>query len=104
MVGRRDRASAEPMVDLSYRQSAGRREAAAVLQAPYLCASVEFLMAVADFFLKALPPRPAPSAPLRPTAGPRPEAQTGETQTPTLWTRPTRRRSTGAGPHGQEPG
>uniref|UniRef100_A0A8D3DRE7 Vacuolar protein sorting-associated protein 13C n=1 Tax=Scophthalmus maximus TaxID=52904 RepID=A0A8D3DRE7_SCOMX len=55
MIGRRDQESSEAMVDVTYRQSAGEREVVAVLQKLYLCASVEFLMAVADFFLQALP-------------------------------------------------
>uniref|UniRef100_A0A3B4TYL0 Vacuolar protein sorting 13 homolog C n=1 Tax=Seriola dumerili TaxID=41447 RepID=A0A3B4TYL0_SERDU len=55
MVGRRDEDSLESMIDVTYRQSGGERELVAVLQKLYLCASVEFLMAVADFFLQALP-------------------------------------------------
>ncbi|XP_078029066.1 intermembrane lipid transfer protein VPS13C isoform X7 [Epinephelus lanceolatus] len=55
MVGRRDEDSPEAMIDVTYRQSAAEREVVAVLQKLYLCASVEFLMAVADFFLQALP-------------------------------------------------
>uniref|UniRef100_A0A671VVB0 Vacuolar protein sorting 13 homolog C n=1 Tax=Sparus aurata TaxID=8175 RepID=A0A671VVB0_SPAAU len=55
MVGRRDEQSSEAMIDLTYRQSAGEREVVAVLQKLNVCASVEFLMAVTDFFLQALP-------------------------------------------------
>uniref|UniRef100_A0A4W6CPA1 Vacuolar protein sorting 13 homolog C n=1 Tax=Lates calcarifer TaxID=8187 RepID=A0A4W6CPA1_LATCA len=55
MVGRRDEESSEAMIDVTYQQSGGEREVVAVLQKLYLCASVEFLMAVADFFLQALP-------------------------------------------------
>lgn len=55
MVRRREEQSAEPMIDMTYRQSSGGRELVAVLQKIYLCASVEFLMAVSDFFLQALP-------------------------------------------------
>ncbi|XP_067454112.1 intermembrane lipid transfer protein VPS13C isoform X1 [Thunnus thynnus] len=55
MVGRRDEQSSEVMIDVTYRQSGEEREVVAVLQKLYLCASVEFLMAVADFFLQALP-------------------------------------------------
>lgn len=43
------------MTEVTYRQSAGGRELVAVLQKLYLCASVEFLLAVTDFFLQALP-------------------------------------------------
>ncbi|XP_075939319.1 intermembrane lipid transfer protein VPS13C isoform X3 [Anarhichas minor] len=79
MVGRRDEESPEAMIDVTYRQSAGEREVVAVLQKLYLCASVEFLMAVADFFLQALPQTSALTAasapsdrlPLKQTAEPR---------------------------------
>ncbi|XP_028441459.1 vacuolar protein sorting-associated protein 13C isoform X1 [Perca flavescens] len=83
MVGRRDEESPEAMIDVTYRQSAAERDVVAVLQKLYLCASVEFLMAVADFFLQALPQSPtatAGSAPsdrlvLRQTAEPRADAE-----------------------------
>lgn len=76
------------MIDVTYRQSAAEQEVVAVLQKLYLCASVEFLMAVADFFLKALPQSPAQSAvpaqserlPLKQTTEPRADAKTGETE------------------------
>nr|XP_057944344.1 intermembrane lipid transfer protein VPS13C isoform X2 [Doryrhamphus excisus] len=55
MVSRRDSDSSEVMIDVTYRQRAGEREVVAVLQKLYVCASVEFLMAIADFFLQALP-------------------------------------------------
>ncbi|XP_061878990.1 intermembrane lipid transfer protein VPS13C isoform X1 [Entelurus aequoreus] len=58
MVGRQDSDSSEVMIDVTYRQCAGEREVVAVLQKLYVCASVEFLMAVADFFLQALPQVP----------------------------------------------
>ncbi|KAM8893527.1 intermembrane lipid transfer protein VPS13C isoform 2-T2 [Spinachia spinachia] len=60
MVGRRDE-SPESMIDVTYRQGAAQREVVAVLQKLYLCASVEFLMAVADFFLQALPQSSSPT-------------------------------------------
>uniref|UniRef100_A0AAQ4Q6C5 Vacuolar protein sorting 13 homolog C n=2 Tax=Gasterosteus aculeatus aculeatus TaxID=481459 RepID=A0AAQ4Q6C5_GASAC len=79
MVGRRDE-SPESMIDVTYRQSAAEREVVAVLQKLYLCASVEFLMAVADFFLQALPlsssSGPSDRLPLRQTAEPRADAKT----------------------------
>ncbi|XP_047187417.1 vacuolar protein sorting-associated protein 13C isoform X3 [Scophthalmus maximus] len=84
MIGRRDQESSEAMVDVTYRQSAGEREVVAVLQKLYLCASVEFLMAVADFFLQALPQSsssttttaPSDRLPLRQTTEPRADAKT----------------------------
>ncbi|CAL8243628.1 unnamed protein product [Lota lota] len=59
MVGRRAGESPEAMIDVTYRQCSTEREVVAVLQNLYLCASVEFLMAVADFFVQAMPQTPA---------------------------------------------
>uniref|UniRef100_UPI0037E99E70 intermembrane lipid transfer protein VPS13C n=1 Tax=Semicossyphus pulcher TaxID=241346 RepID=UPI0037E99E70 len=84
MLGRRAEQSSEPMIDVTYRQSPAEREVVAVLQKLYLCASIEFLMAVGEFFLQALPQSPTPSAasapsdrlPLRQTTEPRADAKT----------------------------
>ncbi|XP_056135016.1 intermembrane lipid transfer protein VPS13C [Lampris incognitus] len=84
MVGKRDEESSEAMIDVTYRQSAMDREVVAVLQKLYLCASVEFLMAVADFFIQALPQSPTQPAatsqadklPLKQIAEPRASADT----------------------------
>lgn len=75
------------MIDVTYRQSSGERDVVAVLQKLYLCASVEFLMAVADFFLQALPQSPTPPTSsatsdrlvLRQTTEPRADAKTSKT-------------------------
>ncbi|XP_061592670.1 intermembrane lipid transfer protein VPS13C isoform X5 [Cololabis saira] len=86
MVRRKEEDSSENMIDVTYRQGA-EREVVAVLQKLYLCASVEFLMAVADFFLQALQSSAAATTagttaattdrlPLRQTAEPRPAART----------------------------
>ncbi|XP_021333517.2 intermembrane lipid transfer protein VPS13C isoform X4 [Danio rerio] len=58
MLGRRDEETSEPMIDVTYSQSVDERSVVAVLQKLYLCASVEFLLAVADFFVQALPTSP----------------------------------------------
>ncbi|KAI7814086.1 putative vacuolar protein sorting-associated protein 13C [Triplophysa rosa] len=58
MLGRRDEETSEPMIDVQYSQSEEERSVVAVLQKLYLCASVEFLMAVGDFFVQALPTSP----------------------------------------------
>uniref|UniRef100_A0A3Q3JJ33 Vacuolar protein sorting 13 homolog C n=1 Tax=Monopterus albus TaxID=43700 RepID=A0A3Q3JJ33_MONAL len=63
MIRRRNEESSKAMIDLTYQQSKGEREVVAVLQELYLCASVEFLMAIADFFLQALPQSSTPSTP-----------------------------------------
>ncbi|KAK1874874.1 Vacuolar protein sorting-associated protein 13C [Dissostichus eleginoides] len=80
MVGRRDEDSAEAMIDVKYRQSAAEREVVFVLQRLYLCASVEFLITVADFFLQALPQTPNTATsdrlPLKQTAKPRADTNT----------------------------
>lgn len=73
------------MVEVTCRQSAGERELVAVLQKLYLCASVEFLLAVTDFFLQALPQSSAVTKssalsdklPLRETSGPQSSTKTG---------------------------
>ena len=89
MVDKRDEESDQAMIDVTYRQSAQEREVVAVLQNLYLCASVEFLMAVADFFIQAMPqspPVPARSAqpdktiqlPLKQLAEPRARPNSGE--------------------------
>ncbi|KAF7642767.1 hypothetical protein LDENG_00251000, partial [Lucifuga dentata] len=67
MIGKRDEDSADAMIDVTYRQSGSEQEVVAVLQQLYVCASVEFLMAVADFFLQALPQSSAPPTTSAPT-------------------------------------
>nr|XP_046254686.1 vacuolar protein sorting-associated protein 13C isoform X2 [Scatophagus argus] len=86
MVGRRDEGSSDAMIDVTYRQSAGEREVVAVLQKLYMCASVEFLMAVTEFFLQALPQSstlstsaPSNRQPLRQSAEPRANVKTAST-------------------------
>ncbi|KAG9352350.1 hypothetical protein JZ751_020763 [Albula glossodonta] len=64
MVGKRDEDSTDAMIDVTYSQNNSEQLVVAVLQKLYLCASVEFLMAVADFFIQALPQSP-PTAPER---------------------------------------
>ncbi|XP_068617083.1 intermembrane lipid transfer protein VPS13C [Brachionichthys hirsutus] len=82
MLACRDEEHAAPMIEVTYRQSARDREVVAVLQKLYLCASVEFLMAVTDFFLQALSPSqsgaaaPSDRLPLRQAAEPRADAKT----------------------------
>lgn len=79
MVGRRDEESLEAMIDVTFRRSAVDHELVAVLQNLYLCASVEFLMAVTDFFLQALASAPSDRLSLRQTPEPRVEAKTSKT-------------------------
>ncbi|XP_018619206.2 vacuolar protein sorting-associated protein 13C isoform X1 [Scleropages formosus] len=58
MLGKRLEDSPDAMIDITYSQSDSERTVVAVLQKLYLCASVEFLMAVTDFFIQALPQSP----------------------------------------------
>lgn len=84
MLGRRDEESLEAMIDVTFRRAAVDRELVAVLQNLYLCASVEFLMAVTDFFLQALASAPVTQSdrlPLRQTPEPWVEAKTSKTST-----------------------
>uniref|UniRef100_A0A673YFJ4 Vacuolar protein sorting 13 homolog C n=1 Tax=Salmo trutta TaxID=8032 RepID=A0A673YFJ4_SALTR len=69
MVGKRDETSEEAMIDVTYTQSASERQVVAVLQKLYLCASVEFLMAVVDFFIQALPQSSAQDLPTNTITG-----------------------------------
>lgn len=59
MLGRRDEDSSVAMIDVDYRQNRSGRKLVLVLQNLYLCASVEFLLAVADFFIQAIPKMPS---------------------------------------------
>lgn len=88
MIRQRDERSSEPMIDVTYRQSVRERELVAVLQKLYLCASVEFLLAVTDFFLQALPQSSSVNRssalsdklPLRETSGPQTGTGTGKSR------------------------
>ncbi|XP_006979356.1 intermembrane lipid transfer protein VPS13C isoform X1 [Peromyscus maniculatus bairdii] len=59
MIDRKnDQDNNSSMIDVSYRQDKNGSEIDAVLDKLYVCASVEFLMTVADFFIKAMPQSP----------------------------------------------
>ncbi|TSM20261.1 Vacuolar protein sorting-associated protein 13C [Bagarius yarrelli] len=53
MVGKHEDSS-DAMIDLTYKQNQDECSIVAVVQKLYLCASMEFLMAVGDFFIQAL--------------------------------------------------
>ncbi|XP_066557958.1 intermembrane lipid transfer protein VPS13C isoform X2 [Amia ocellicauda] len=57
MVGKKED-SKDAMIDMTFTQSESERSLVAVLQKLSLCASVEFLMAVGDFFINAMPQTP----------------------------------------------
>lgn len=88
MIRQRDEESSEAMIDVTYRQNTGGRELVAVLQKLYLCASIEFLLAVTEFFIQALPKSDSMNKssalsdklPLRETSEPQTGSKTGKTR------------------------
>lgn len=59
MIDRKnDQDNNSSMIDLSYKQDKNGSQIDAILDKLYVCASVEFLMTVADFFIKAVPQSP----------------------------------------------
>lgn len=54
MVDKKDDQSDSSMIDINYSHQESGSNIGAVLDKLYLCASVEFLLTVADFFLKSL--------------------------------------------------
>ncbi|XP_074183747.1 intermembrane lipid transfer protein VPS13C [Rhinolophus sinicus] len=74
MIDKKNDQDSSSMIDISYKQGKnGRSHIDAVLDKLYVCASVEFLMTVADFFIKAMPQSPESMAkevqiPLRQTS------------------------------------
>ncbi|ELW71324.1 Vacuolar protein sorting-associated protein 13C [Tupaia chinensis] len=59
MIDRKsDQDNNSSMIDVSYKQDRNGSQIDAVLDKLYVCASVEFLMTVADFFIKAMPQSP----------------------------------------------
>ncbi|XP_060030384.1 intermembrane lipid transfer protein VPS13C [Erinaceus europaeus] len=53
-----DQDHSSSMIDIHYKQDKNGSHVDAVLDKLYVCASVEFLMTVADFFIKAMPQSP----------------------------------------------
>ncbi|KAM6149514.1 intermembrane lipid transfer protein VPS13C isoform 2-T2 [Erethizon dorsatum] len=63
MIDRKnDQDNKSSMIDISYKQGKNGSLIDAVLDKLYVCASVEFLMTVADFFIKAVPQSPENTA------------------------------------------
>nr|XP_060611950.1 intermembrane lipid transfer protein VPS13C [Anolis sagrei ordinatus] len=61
MIDKKDSGDDSVMMDISYTQDKSGTEIVSVLDKLYLCASVEFLLTVADFFVKAMPAASSPS-------------------------------------------
>ncbi|XP_063782573.1 intermembrane lipid transfer protein VPS13C isoform X2 [Pseudophryne corroboree] len=58
MIDKKDTSSTRNMIDINYKQSGLERSITAILDKLYVCASVEFLLTVADFFIQAMPQSP----------------------------------------------
>ncbi|XP_032336935.1 vacuolar protein sorting-associated protein 13C isoform X2 [Camelus ferus] len=76
MIDKKNGQDNSSMIDINYKQGKNGSHIDAVLDKLYVCASVEFLMTVADFFIKAVPQSPENLAkesqiPLRQTAMPK---------------------------------
>lgn len=82
MIDQKDASSTRSMIDINYRQIGQERFITAILEKLYVCASVEFLMTVADFFIQAMPQNPSTEKPLqiqaRPSTPTKQKADRGE--------------------------
>ncbi|XP_056428779.1 intermembrane lipid transfer protein VPS13C isoform X2 [Hyla sarda] len=70
MIDQKDASSTRGMIDINYKQTGQERFITAILDKLYVCASVEFLMTVADFFIQAIPQNPSTEKPLQIPARP----------------------------------
>uniref|UniRef100_A0A8C5SHG1 Vacuolar protein sorting 13 homolog C n=1 Tax=Laticauda laticaudata TaxID=8630 RepID=A0A8C5SHG1_LATLA len=55
MLARKDGKADNVMIDINYKQNKNGSDIVAVLDQLYLCASMEFLLTVADFFIQSVP-------------------------------------------------
>ncbi|KAG8144829.1 hypothetical protein E2320_013243 [Naja naja] len=55
MLARKDGKADSVMIDINYKQNKNGSDIVAVLDQLYLCASMEFLLTVADFFIQSVP-------------------------------------------------
>ncbi|KAM7010642.1 intermembrane lipid transfer protein VPS13C [Passerculus sandwichensis] len=55
MIDKKDDTNDTSMIDIRYKQDKNGTEVVAVLDKMYICASMEFLLAVAHFFIKSMP-------------------------------------------------
>ncbi|XP_063044698.1 intermembrane lipid transfer protein VPS13C isoform X2 [Engraulis encrasicolus] len=60
ILGRQNEENMASMIDVKYSDNTTERDVVLVSQNLYLCASVEFLLAVADFFIQAMPKAASP--------------------------------------------
>ncbi|KAG8440222.1 hypothetical protein GDO86_006127 [Hymenochirus boettgeri] len=59
MIDQNDEASDRSMLDINYKQRGQECLVTAILEKLFVCASVEFLITVADFFIQAVPQSPS---------------------------------------------
>ncbi|XP_015727754.1 vacuolar protein sorting-associated protein 13C isoform X2 [Coturnix japonica] len=55
MIDKKDNTNDGSMIDMSYKQNKNGTEVVAILDKLYVCASMEFLLTVADFFINSMP-------------------------------------------------
>ncbi|XP_068814299.1 intermembrane lipid transfer protein VPS13C isoform X2 [Struthio camelus] len=55
MIDKKDDTNDSSMIDISYKQDKNGTEVVAILDKLYICASMEFLLTVADFFINSVP-------------------------------------------------
>uniref|UniRef100_A0A8C3JPH8 Vacuolar protein sorting 13 homolog C n=1 Tax=Calidris pygmaea TaxID=425635 RepID=A0A8C3JPH8_9CHAR len=55
MIDKKDDTNDSSMIDINYKQDKNGTEVVAVLDKLYICASMEFLLTVADFFINSMP-------------------------------------------------
>ncbi|KAM6058763.1 intermembrane lipid transfer protein VPS13C isoform 2-T2 [Chlamydotis macqueenii] len=55
MIDKKDNTNDSSMIDISYKQDKNGTKVVAVLDKLYICASMEFLLTVADFFINSMP-------------------------------------------------
>ncbi|XP_060115875.1 intermembrane lipid transfer protein VPS13C isoform X1 [Heteronotia binoei] len=63
MIDKKDGESNNVMIKINYKQDKSGSDVVAILDKLYLCASVEFLLTVAEFFLKSMPAAPPSEGP-----------------------------------------
>ncbi|XP_078536950.1 intermembrane lipid transfer protein VPS13C isoform X2 [Lissotriton helveticus] len=61
MVDKKDDTSNDVMIDMTYKQDKNTKLIVAILNKLYVCASMEFLLTVAEFFINAVPQSSTPS-------------------------------------------
>ncbi|XP_053575277.1 LOW QUALITY PROTEIN: intermembrane lipid transfer protein VPS13C [Bombina bombina] len=65
MIDQKDKSTERNMIDITYKQTTQHRSLVAILEKLYICASVEFLMAVGEFFIQSIPQSPSSDKPVQ---------------------------------------